>query len=794
MALDPNRPLTPAEIAELKKLYEDLRGISNLDINLFEQSLGSVKAVRQELENLRKEQSNLNSDVTYFYEQLKKTIAIYAGQNNALDQIKKSYNTLDNLVSSLKQDQDGISRLSKKELETIVSKVNLQRKNLQQAQQINADRLDELNTKRKTSVLDSKEIEERKKLISATRSINALLYGQIGGLLEIENAAKRRLQIEKTIITNLGGMGLAYKGIQKTLSNLGVESGILERMNDRLAKLAGRNKIGFKELFMVTKRGFKEAFEDPMFKVTLGLQMFKSGINDIKKAFDIFKEYNGIFVENARVIGLSTEQMTQMVKQASLAQSPFQQNMFSAKQIAEAIAGINQQLGLSVEVSTDTANEFASMTNSMGLSVDEATNIYKLSALNNKSLQDTNKLIASQVVSVQKSTGIQINARQVYQEIGKLNAGITAKFQQNPELIARAVAQAKALGTTLEDIDKIGESLLNWESSIENELKAELITGRQLNFERARAAALTGDQATLMAEVANQAGSLADFQGMNVIAQKSLADAFGMSREEMADMLRKQEVFNKLGDVSGKSAAEQLKIARERGISEEDSLVLNLKQQSAAETLAATFDSLKIILADLVSGPFGDLVKIMGSLAKNSWIIYGALGAMAGLSLVKLIGGLTLMVTQLSTALATAITLEGLLTAGAALIAIPALLGIAYGIMSSIKSEAEQNVPQAAEGGIVPATPGGRLVNVGEGGKDEAIIPLNSSKGNSILGGGNIDFTPMINAINKLEEAINKMASRPSVAYINGRDAFANELGRTPTLGTSQNQSSYNLA
>jgi len=33
-------------------------------------------------------------------------------------------------------------------------------------------------------------------------------------------------------------------------------------------------------------------------------------------------------------------------------------------------------------------------------------------------------------------------------------------------------------------------------------------------------------------------------------------------------------------------------------------------------------------------------------------------------------------------------------------------------------------IPQLAEGGIVPATPGGRLVNVAEGGQAEAIIPL----------------------------------------------------------------------
>lgn len=34
------------------------------------------------------------------------------------------------------------------------------------------------------------------------------------------------------------------------------------------------------------------------------------------------------------------------------------------------------------------------------------------------------------------------------------------------------------------------------------------------------------------------------------------------------------------------------------------------------------------------------------------------------------------------------------------------------------------NIPQLAEGGIIKASPGGTLVNVGEGGRDEAVVPL----------------------------------------------------------------------
>src|SRR5688572_12566352 len=43
------------------------------------------------------------------------------------------------------------------------------------------------------------------------------------------------------------------------------------------------------------------------------------------------------------------------------------------------------------------------------------------------------------------------------------------------------------------------------------------------------------------------------------------------------------------------------------------------------------------------------------------------------------------------------------------------------------------NIPYLAKGGIVPATPGGRLAVIGEGGRDEAVIPL--ERGMPALGG-----------------------------------------------------------
>ena len=683
-----------------------------------------------------------------------------------------------------------------------------------------------------------------RQITQAKKDGNVGLAYRLQAQLKILDAEKRsagKLRDQNKEIDT--AVGLTGK-LVSSLSKIPILGDLLdfEDINAKM-RLAAKNgesvfKAGFKEI----SKQIKESLEDPLVRFTIGLKLVKSGFDDIKKGINAFLEYDKIFASTARNTGLTADQVKRVTNEAKAANTEIRgtngvvtDTLYTTEQLAKSFGEINAQLGLSVDLGAETLNEFTAMTNQMGLSADEATKIYKLGLLNNMSLEDTNKAIVSGVVATQKQTGVQLNAKQILQEIGKLSAGITAKFQQNPLALAKAVAQAKALGTNLEQVEKVGESLLNFESSIENELKAELLTGKQINLEKARYAALTGDQATLTQELANQVGSLADFQGMNVIAQKSLAEAFGMSRDEVAGMLQQQETFNKLGDVSSKSAAEQLAIAKKKGLSETDSLVVNLKQQATSEKIAAAFDSLKAALADVFEG-FKPLLDMMVGFSKHTSLVTGALILMGGISFAKTIGGLVLMAAQLglitsfkaagaaadaaSTAAVGAqvaetgalsaanatLTSEKIAQAVATAIANPfvAVAGmVAAAAAVAFIANAALSKPKMAKGGIIMPTPGGTDVTVGEAGSHEAIIPLNSSKAGEMLGINKpssnstpIDLTPVINIMNEVKNAISSLANRPiyTTITLDGR-ALGTAVGNQMETGTAQNMTtSYKVA
>jgi hypothetical protein len=112
---------------------------------------------------------------------------------------------------------------------------------------------------------------------------------------------------------------------------------------------------------------------------------------------------------------------------------------------------------------------------------------------------------------------------------------------QNPELLAQAVTEAKALGLTLDQVDKIAGGLLQIESSLQAEMEAELLLGKNLNLEKARSLALDNDLLGLQEEIGNQEEIINAFRTGNRIQQEAAAKALGLSRNELAEMVMMQD-------------------------------------------------------------------------------------------------------------------------------------------------------------------------------------------------------------------------------------------------------------
>jgi len=210
----------------------------------------------------------------------------------------------------------------------------------------------------------------------------------------------------------------------------------------------------------------------------------------------------------------------------------------------KAATELSKELGVNASVvfSPETIAEVAELTENMGLGAHEAAQLAKFAQLSGKPLSEVSANMESSFKSFVGQEKVGLNFKDVMDEVGSASAAVTLSLGSNPAKIQEAAMQAKKLGLSLEQVDKIASSILDFESSIQAEMEAELLTGQNLNLEKARQLALDGDIAGLTSEIQSIVGGVGDIQSLNVIQRKSVADAIGISVGDLLKISRGEQV------------------------------------------------------------------------------------------------------------------------------------------------------------------------------------------------------------------------------------------------------------
>jgi hypothetical protein len=271
----------------------------------------------------------------------------------------------------------------------------------------------------------------------------------------------------------------------------------------------------------------------------------------------------------------------------------------TTKRNQESYMAISQALGANADINEKDLKTFTKLREQAGYTNDELVSMQKMSLVTGKTLEDTTKefLGGAEALSMQK--GLAINVKQLMKETANVSNATKLSLVGGAKGLAEAAVAAKALGVDLGKVSDISGKLLNFEDSISAELEAELLTGKQINLETARLAALNGDMATVAEEIKNQIGGSAEFTKMNRIQQEAFANAVGMSREELANSLVEQEALQNVGVKTAEEAKKKYDLLRQTMTAEEaakalgdDQLATQYEQQNLQERFNQTIENL----------------------------------------------------------------------------------------------------------------------------------------------------------------------------------------------------------
>lgn len=264
----------------------------------------------------------------------------------------------------------------------------------------------------------------------------------------------------------------------------------------------------------------------------------------------------------------------------------------TAQDLIDGVGYLSNEMGIVADTTNkDLLLGLSTAVHKLGLASSEAVQLAKFSQVSGDNFKDFQNNVAGTVELLNVTNGTAIRFQSVMKDISETGAATLLTTDRFPGGIEKAAYQARRFGLSMAMLESSSQNLLEFESSIASELEAELLTGKALNLERARAAALMGNQTVLAEEIRKNIGDIDQFTSQSVLAQEAQAKALGMSRDQVAQMLMDEKAIAEMGGDRTKSLNENVQAELERIKGIEDATERERERKKLIDTIGS--DQLK---------------------------------------------------------------------------------------------------------------------------------------------------------------------------------------------------------
>jgi hypothetical protein len=371
---------------------------------------------------------------------------------------------------------------------------------------------------------------------------NQQLEKTLGYLAEQKHRQENLANASKGLVNNIERVGnifdkIGLGGVGKVFTDAAAKA---KTMAYELTEGGKKGLNGFQKMRVAATAlgGALKVAMGPMAIIGLlvsGFQKFKERAEEAK---NLMAEISQQTMDFGRSLGMSSSMAAKVAGSAKAIGGAMGMTREQSVASAEAIYG---QLQGVEKLSDKTMKTFMKLNVHGGIAAETLGRMYTMSKLTGASAGLVANNIAKTSQEMIKTQKVNVSMKTVMNDVANVSNRMLLSSRGYSKPIVSAVIAAKKLGIEMSKVEDIANSLLNIEDSIGAEMEAELLTGKELNLEKAREAALNGDNEALMAALAEQGITAADYGKMNRIQQEALGKALGMSGEEMAKMLVTQK-------------------------------------------------------------------------------------------------------------------------------------------------------------------------------------------------------------------------------------------------------------
>ena len=393
------------------------------------------------------------------------------------------------------------------------------------------------------AALDKKErLDNEKILLNENRQA---LLKQVKSTLDVGDNAKGISESAKEELEFRESIQGFDERTQKVLENM---------FEQRKAFLAQEKRIGEiqeqqKKMYDVIPDGLKSIIEgvSTFLKISSIVVLVWAGIAAIfALGVKAFTELSAAAKKFRQETGILNSQMGDIKDKAAEVTQEMAHLGVEAEDVYNVITELKNEFGDIANISKDTVRALTVLNSNFGIANEDATEfVAQLEAMTGLSEQTATNY-AIQVTNVAKLA--KVAPSKVFKDIAEAAKDSAEYFGTGFDNMAKTAIEARRLGTTLKEVMGVNEQLLDFEGSIEQELKANAFAQGQFNLTQARALAATKDYSGALDEVLDQMERGRRFADKDLWTQKELAKTVGSTPAVIQKLIHQREKLAHLGD------------------------------------------------------------------------------------------------------------------------------------------------------------------------------------------------------------------------------------------------------
>jgi hypothetical protein len=367
-----------------------------------------------------------------------------------------------------------------------------------------------------------------------------------------------------------------------------------------------------------------------------GLKDLQVFVNLIMIAYDRFVQLDKAAESFRRETGFSADQMRTLRSDAEAVNRQFQDMGVGVAEVYNSAKALTDVFGRTSLITKETLGNVALLSANLGVTEADSANVLANFQGLGKATQEAAMNVIKVGAGISEKAGVPFKL--VMNDIANASEQTTAMLGANPSKLMKSAIAARALGTDMNKIVSSQRKLLDYSSSINDELELSALLGKSVSFQKSRQLAYDGDIAGAAKATLATVKAAGDFDKMNVYQREKLAVAAGMELKDLTKMMAVDKQRNEIM-LGGDQAAKDKLFAQEevlRNLEKENDLtkqslvdqnekaIRQQKIQGLVSNMTNTMESLLIALQDvfepiirIAMGVFVPIFKTVAALVRG---------------------------------------------------------------------------------------------------------------------------------------------------------------------------------